>query len=126
MFVISATYPPGDWDDVVTASRLAAKIQTLLPGYCGRVQSAICHPFSPMAPRVWHRADDHGEWIGAWLIGGDSVIAWLQHFGTDHGLGPGDLARFDTLSTPNWLKPAMPAVPSWPPLPEREATDPSR
>ena len=78
VFVISATYPPGDWDDVVTVSRLAAKIQTLLPGYCGRVHSAICHPFSRVTPRVWHRADDHGEWIGAWLIGGDSVIEWLR------------------------------------------------
>ena len=81
VFVISATYPPGGWDDVVTASRLAAKIQTLLPGYGGRVHAAICHPFSPVTPRVWHRADDHGEWIGAWLIGGDSVIEWLEHFG---------------------------------------------
>ena len=126
VFVISATYPPGDWDDVVTASRLAAKIQTLLPGYCGRVHSAICHPFSRATPRVWHRADDHGEWIGAWLIGGDSVIEWLEHFGTEHRLGPGDLARFDALSTPNWLKPAMPAVPTWPPLRERGATGPSR
>ena len=98
VFVISATYPPGGWDDVVTVSRLGAKIQTLLPGYCGRVHSAICHPFSRVTPRVWHRADDHGEWIGAWLIGGDSVIEWLQHFGTEHGLGPGDLARFDALS----------------------------
>ena len=123
VFVISATYPPGGWDDVVTASRLGAKIQTLLSGYRGRVHSAICHPFSPVAPRVWHRADDHGEWIGAWLIGGDSVIEWLQHFGPEHGLGPADLARFDALSTPNWLKPAMPAVPSWPPLSERDATD---
>jgi len=125
VFVISATYSPGGWDDVVTVSRLGAKIQTLLPGYCGRVHSAICHPFSRVTPRVWHRADDRGEWIGAWLIGGDSVIEWLQHFGAEHGFGPGDLARFDALSKPNWLKPAMPAVPSWPPLPERGATDPS-
>ena len=125
VFVISATYSPGDWDGVVTVSRLGAKIQTLLPGYCGRVHSAICHPFSRVSPRVWHRADDRGEWIGAWLIGGDSVIEWLLHFGAEHGIGPGDLARFDALSKPNWLKPAMPAVPSWPPLPERGTADPS-
>ena len=125
VFVISATYSPGDWDDVVTVSRLGAKIQTLLPGYCGRVHSAICHPFSRVTPRVWHRADDRGEWIGAWLIGGDSVIEWLQHFGAEHGFGPGDLARFDALSKPDWLKPAIPAAPSWPPLPQRGAADPS-
>ena len=35
VFVISATYAPGHWDDVVAASRLACKIQSLLPGYPG-------------------------------------------------------------------------------------------
>jgi len=44
IFVTSATYAPGHWDDVVAASRLASKIQDLLPGYDGPVQPAICHP----------------------------------------------------------------------------------
>jgi hypothetical protein len=119
VFVISATYAPGHWDDVVVVSRLARKIQLLLPGYSGEVQPAICHPFNSLPPRVWHRADDHGEWIDAWLIGGDVVIEWLEHFGSEHGVGPGDLERFDELSKPNWLKAAIPAPPSWPPLPDR-------
>jgi hypothetical protein len=124
VFVISATFAPGAWDDVVTVNRLGAKIQTLLPGYSASVQSAICHPFSSVAPRVWHRADEDGVWIGAWLTGGNSVIEWLGHFGTEDGLGPGDLARFDALSKPNWLRSAMPEAPSWPPLPQRTSTDP--
>jgi hypothetical protein len=123
VFVISATYAPGAWDDVVTVSVLAAQIQSLLPEYEGQVHPAICHPFSAVSPRVWHRPNDDGEWIRAWLVGGHSVIEWLWHFGTDHGLGPVDLARFDSLSKPNWLKPAVPAVPSWPPLHERTSTD---
>jgi hypothetical protein len=119
VFVISATYAPGHWDDVVAVSRLAGKIQRLLPGYPGTVQPAICHPFSAVRPQLWHRPDEHGEWIGAWLVGGDSVLGWLGHFGSGHGLASGDLARFDALAQPNWLQPALPAAPSWPPRPSR-------
>jgi len=38
VFVLSATYAPGHWDDVITVSRLAGKIQILLPGYHGQVR----------------------------------------------------------------------------------------
>ena len=86
VFVISATYAPGHWDDVIAASRLACKVQLLLPGYPGQVQPAICHPFTSTRPRLWHRPDEHGDWVGAWVLGGDSVIDWLEHFGTEHGL----------------------------------------
>ena len=81
MFVISATYAPGHWDDVIAVNKLARKVQLLLPGYRGQVQPAICHPFTPTRPRIWHRPDEHGDWVGAWLLGGDSVIEWLEHFG---------------------------------------------
>ena len=118
VFVISATYAPGHWDDVIAANKLARKVQLLLPGYPGRVQPAICHPFTSARPRLWHRPDEHGEWVGAWVLGGDSVTNWLEHFGTQHGVGPADLERFDALAKPNWLKPAIPSPPSWPPSPE--------
>jgi hypothetical protein len=118
VFVISATYAPGHWDDVIAAGTLARKVQLLLPGYAGRVQPAICHPFSSAPPRLWHRPDEQGEWVGAWVLGGDSVIDWLAHFGTVHGLGAADLERFDALAKPNWLKPAIPTQSSWPPTPE--------
>jgi hypothetical protein len=120
VFVISATYPPGSWDDVVAVNRLAGKIQMLLPGYDGRVQPAICHPFASLQPRDWYRADEHGSWVGAWLVGGDSLLTWLEHFGCEHGLGTGDLERFDALAEANWLKPAIVAAPTWPPVPERD------
>lgn len=119
VFVISATYPPGSWDDVIAVSRLAGKIQMLLPGYAGQVQPAICHPFASLQPRVWYRADEHGSWVGAWLVGGDSLLPWLEHSGPEHGLSTGDLERFDALAEPNWRRSAIVAPPSWPPLPER-------
>lgn len=118
VFVISATYPPGSWDDVVAVSRLAGKIQLLLPDYGGQVQPAICHPFASLQPRLWYRADEHGTWVGAWLTGGDSLIHWLEDFGREHGLGTGDLEQFDALAETNWLRPAIVAAPSWPPLPD--------
>jgi hypothetical protein len=117
VFVISATYAPGHWDDVIAASKLARKVQLLLPGYPGQVQPAICHPFTSARPRLWHRPDEHGDWVGAWVLGGDSVVDWLEHFGPEHGLHTADLERFDELAKPNWLKPAIPAPPSWPPVP---------
>ena len=50
IFVVSATYAPGHWDDVIAVSRLAGKIQRLLPGYRGQVQPAVCHPFAATEP----------------------------------------------------------------------------
>lgn len=117
VFVISATYGPGHWDDVVAVNMLARKIQSLLPGYAGEVHGAVCHPFSSIRPRHWHRQDEHGDWVGSWLVGGDSVTEWLEHFGLAHGLGVADLVRFDDLAKPNWLGPAIPTPPSWPPVP---------
>ncbi len=123
IYVVSATYAPGHWDDVIAVTKLARKIQRLLPGYSGQVQRAVCHPFTATRPRIWHRPDDHGDWVGAWLIGGDSVIEWLEHFGTEHGLNAADLARFDELARPNWLRGAIPTPPSWPPIRDAAAPD---
>jgi hypothetical protein len=116
VFLISATYAPGHFDDVITVSSLARKIQMLLPGYSGQIRAAICFPFSSVRPRLWYRADDRGEWRGAWVVGGDSVIEWLGHFDPGHGRAPADLDRFDELAKPNWLVSAIPTAPSWPPL----------
>jgi hypothetical protein len=116
VFVISATYAPGHWDDVIAVHRLAGKIQLLLPGYEGKLRPAICHPFTATAPRLWHRPDDQGEWVGCWVIGGECLVAWIEHFGTDHGLSVSDLERFDQLAKSNWLKPAISTAASWPPI----------
>ena len=123
VFVLSATYAPGHWDDVIAVSRLATKIQLLLPEYAGEVQPAVCYPFSALRPRIWHRPDEHGDWVGAWVTGGDSIREWLEHFGPQHGLNSVDLERFDRLAKPDWLKAAIPTPPSWPAIPEATRPD---
>ena len=57
---------------------------------------------------MWHRPDDQGNWIAAWVLGGDHVVEWLYHFGQEDGLSRGDLERFDRLAKLNWLKAAIP------------------
>ena len=56
IFVISATYAPGHWDDVIAVSRLASKIQRLLPGYSGQVHAGGLPPV--------HRDQSPGSGIG--------------------------------------------------------------
>jgi hypothetical protein len=123
VFVLSATDAPGHWDDVITVDRLARKIELLLPGYPGRVRGAVCHPFTATRPRIWHRPDEHGDWVSAWVLGRDCVIEWLEHFGRQHGLNPTDLARFDQLVKPNWLNGAIPTAATWPSIGEAAPTD---
>ena len=123
VFVLSATYAPGHWDDVVTVSRLAEKIQLLLPGYSGLVRGAICHPFTATNPRIWHRPDEHGDWVSSWVLGRDCVIDWLEHFGHQDGLNPNDLDRFDELTQPDWRTGAIPTPASWPPTGDANSPD---
>ena len=51
------------------------------------------------------------------------MIEWLEHFGPEHGLNTADLARFDELARPNWLKGAIPTPPSWPPIRKAAGSD---
>jgi integrase len=54
--------------------------------------------FASLQPRDWYRADEHGSWVGARVVGGDSLLRWLEHFGGEHGLGISDLDRFGALA----------------------------
>ena len=90
MFVISATYAPGHWDDVIAVSRLARKIQLLLPGYPGQVQPGDLPPVhvdaaraSGIGPTITATGSARG-WSAA-----TRVVEWLEHFGTEHGLSAG-------------------------------------
>jgi hypothetical protein len=47
-------------------------------------------------------------------MGLDWVIAWLEHFGPDHGLSVEDVERFNALAGPHWDRPVARGVPAIP------------
>ena len=113
VFVLWALSSPAQWRDPAFVHAVATDVKDRLPGYGGPVRGGICRAFAPaIKPRWWCRA---GE-AGAWVMGLDWVIPWLEHFGTDHGLGVKDVERFNALAGPHWDRPVAPGVPGLPEL----------
>ncbi len=82
-------------------------VKQALPGYAGAVQVGICRALAPagIEPRWWCRPGEPG----AWVMGPEWLIGWIEHFSPSHGLGVEDLERLRELSKP---KPgALPRVP---------------
>ena len=46
VFVVSATYAPGHWDDVSRSAGSPARSRCCCPATAEQVQPAICHPFT--------------------------------------------------------------------------------
>jgi hypothetical protein len=94
---------PLQWRDLPFYSEMAAHIKGALPGYAGPVHAGICRAFEPgIEPRWWCRS---GEPDGAWVMGLDWVIRWLEHFGPEHGLGATDIERVRAMAGPHWGRP---------------------
>ena len=99
VFVICAVTGPPAWDELRLPAEVAEQhIMPTLPGYTGPMRVGLCRALATSAiePRWWCRP---GE-AGAWMMGLESLIAWIEHFGTDHGLGITDLRRLRELATP--------------------------
>ena len=113
VFVLWALSSPAQWRDPAFVHEVASDVNDRLPGYRGPVRGGICRAFAPaIKPRWWCRAGEPG----AWVMGLDWVIPWLEHFGTDHGLGVKDVERFHALAGPHWNRPVAPGVPGLPEL----------
>jgi hypothetical protein len=84
------------WEDIEFTTEVASVIKELLPGYPGPVRVGFCRAFERGTPRWWSQGG-----AGAWIMGLDGVGPWLRHFGSEHGLGLEDLARFNALAGPN-------------------------
>lgn len=105
VFTLWATAGPVPWGDVPFLDEVARHVDEALPGYTGTVQVGVCRAGDPdvdIRPRWWCRA---GE-AGAWVMGLDWVIRWLEHFGPANGLGVRDLERLRELAGPRWGHPA--------------------
>lgn len=100
------------WTDPAYVSNIAANLKGRLPTYPGPVNTALCGILQPdIEPRLWYRTGDGG---GAWILGVDWLIPWMEHFGHQHGLGTDDIKRFRTISKPDWTRPVAPVPPGIP------------
>jgi hypothetical protein len=92
------------WEDIEFTHDVATMIKDLLPGYPGPVRVGFCRAFERGIARWWSQGR-----AGAWIMGLDGVRPWLRHFGSEHGLGMEDLARFNALAAPNARRRRPPA-----------------
>jgi hypothetical protein len=102
VFVLWAMAGPLQWRDLPFFDEIARYVEQALPGYAGTVQPGVCRVSEPaLEPRWWCRPGEPG----AWIIGLNWLIPWLEHFGPEHGLGAKDLERLRTLAGPRWGRP---------------------
>jgi hypothetical protein len=102
VFVLWAMAGPLQWRDLSFFDEIARYVENALPGYAGTVQPGVCRLSGPNGkPRWWCRPGEPG----AWIIGLDWLIPWLEHFGTETGLGVRDLERLRELAGPRWGRP---------------------
>jgi hypothetical protein len=114
VFTVWTLFGPPQWSDLTLVNAVANQVKNRLPGYPGPVRAGMCRALEPaIPPRWWYRTEIQG---GCWVLGLDWVIPWLEHFGSDHGLGVKDLERFNTLAGPNWGHPIAPVPPGIPDL----------
>jgi hypothetical protein len=89
-------------EDVTFFNELTDAVQHKLPGYAGTVIAAVCQVLDPRGqPQLWYLTQER---TAGWLLGLDWLIAWLEHFGTDHGLAVKDIERLDEMAGPHWKR----------------------
>jgi hypothetical protein len=111
VFALWALAGRPQWQDPAFVNRVVTDIKSYLADYTGPVRAGICRAFAPaVEPRWWCRPGEPG----AWVMGLNWVIPWLQHFGPDHGLSVKDVERFNALAGPHWDQPVARGVPAIP------------
>ena len=112
IFAIWAIGGSPQWTDPEFVSTIASNLKHRLPQYPGPVNAGLCATLQPdIKPRFWYRSGDGG---GAWILGLDWLISWMEHFGHQHGLGTQDITRFRALANPDWTRPVAPVPPGIP------------
>jgi hypothetical protein len=98
VFTVWALSGPPTWDELPIPAHVATHVESALPGYTGPLRVGICRALAPsgIEPRWWCRPGEPG----AWVMGLDWLIRWIEHYGREHGLGAVDLQRLRELSQP--------------------------
>jgi hypothetical protein len=108
VFVLWAIPGLPQWRELAFPDEIARRVERDLPGYGGEVQPGVCQTSKPdMQPRWWCRPGEPG----AWVMGPDWLIPWLEHFGPANGLGVKDIERLRELAGPRWGHPVNKDVP---------------
>ena len=96
-FAVWALTGPPVWDELPFPSEMADRVKEKLPGYTGPVQVGLCRALGQtagIAPRWWCRPGEPG----AWVMGREWLIRWIEHFGPQHAFGAGDIQRLRALA----------------------------
>ena len=96
-FAVWALTGPPVWDELPFPSEMADRVKRKLPGYPGPVQVGLCRALghtAQIAPRWWCRPGEPG----AWLMGREWLIRWIEHFGPQHAFAAGDIQRIRALA----------------------------
>ena len=102
MFALWATSGPLQWRDLPFFNEIAATVENSLPGYAGGAAGRVPRAGADIKPRWWCRPGEPG----AWVMGLDWLIRWLERFGPEDGLGVKDLEHLRELVGPWWGRPA--------------------
>ena len=96
-FAVWALTGPPVWDELPFPSEMADRVKGKLPGYPGPVQVGLCRALghtARIAPRWWCRPGQPG----AWMMGREWLIRWIEHFGPQHAFAAGDIQRLRALA----------------------------
>ena len=96
-FAVWALTGPPVWDELPFPSEMADRVKRKLPGYPGPVQVGLCRALgqtAEIAPRWWCRPGEPG----AWMMGREWLIRWIEHFGPQHAFAAGDIQRLRALA----------------------------
>ena len=96
-FAVWALTGPPVWDELPFPSEMADRVKRKLPGYPGPVQVGLCRALGQtagIAPRWWCRPGEPG----AWMMGREWLIRWIEHFGPQHAFAAGDIQRLRAIA----------------------------
>ena len=96
-FAVWALTGPPVWDELPFPSEMADRVKRKLPGYTGPVQVGLCRALGrtvQIVPRWWCRPGEPG----AWVMGREWLIRWIEHFGPEHAFNAGDIQRLRALA----------------------------
>jgi hypothetical protein len=112
-FLICASDGAWTLQDLHVMSELGDQLRQQLPGYDGQPHAAVCLAFDEMKPRAWFGGEElRGH--GGWVLGVDWLQRWIFGFGSEQGLGNGDIRRLDDASGPFWNRRSTARLPATP------------